>query len=242
MPQSQPEISIIIRTKNEGRYLEQVLKTLQSQTYQDFEIIIVDDHSIDATLNIAYQYGCKIVTIPTGKFSHPFSCNLGAKNANGKYLVYLTGHSIPISRSFLSAGLKNFIDKRVAGVYSHPIAHKHSTLTDKIIYNISGYTIGQFRYLAQKNSSGLLGNTSSMIRKDLWQKYNFNEHFNQGWGGEDLDWAWHFMNLGYKIIHEPKFKVRHSHHLKLKDFLWQIKNWKKMSPGPNIPEKQRRNF
>ncbi|MFA5986985.1 MAG: glycosyltransferase family A protein [Parcubacteria group bacterium] len=236
------ETSVIIRTKNEKEYLENVLIMLEQQTYQDFEIIIIDDHSCDETLNIAKKHHCKVIAIPEGRFSHPYSCNLGAEYARGKYLVYLNGHSIPISKKFLEEGLKNFEDKKVAGVYSSVIAHEDGTFTDKILYNISGYTIGMVKYRVRKNRVGLLGTTNAIIRKDLWRQYRFNENINGGWGGEDSDWALHFMNLGYEIIHDPKVKVRHSHHLKFRDFLWQIGNWRKMNMGVDVPEKQRRNI
>lgn len=237
-----PEISTIIRTRNEEKYLGQVLEMIKRQTYQDFEIIIVDDHSSDRTLEIAKKHGCKIVTIPNGQFSHPRSCNIGAENASGKYLVYLNGHSIPTSTKFLEDGLKNFEDEKVAGIYSITLAHKHSTLADKMLYNIVGYTLGMIKYRIKKFAPGLLGTTNAMIRKDLWEEYKFDENLNDGWGGEDSEWAWHFIKLGYIIIHDPKFKVRHSHHLKFKDLFWQLNNWRKMIAGGGNPEKQRRNF
>ncbi|MEN8252141.1 MAG: glycosyltransferase family 2 protein [Patescibacteria group bacterium] len=236
------ETSIIIRTKNEERYLEQVLKKLKEQTYQNFEIIIVDDNSTDRTIEIAQKYNCEIINIPRGKFTHPYSCNLGAEKAQGRYIVYLNGHSIPISQEWLEHGIKNFEDKKVAGVYAMIIAHKDGTLTDKLIYNLVGYTIGMFRRELTDVGIGLLGTTNAIIRKDLWETYNFPE-VNDGFGGEDAAWALHFMKQGYKIVHDPKFKVRHSHHLKMKDFFWQRKNWKQMkAEGGGKPKKQRKNF
>ncbi|MEA2007446.1 MAG: glycosyltransferase family A protein [Patescibacteria group bacterium] len=239
---AKPTISVIIRTKNEEKYLGQVLEMIKQQTYQNFEIIIVDDHSSDKTLEIAKSYGCKIITMPKDQFSHPRSCNIGAENASGKYPVYLNGHSIPISIKFLEDGLKNFENEKVAGIYSIPLAHKHSTLADKVLYNIAGYTIGMIKYRIKKFAPGLLGTTNAMLRKKLWEEYKFNENLNNGWGGEDSEWAWHFIKLGYVIIHDPKFKARHSHHLKFKDLFWQLNNWRKMIAGGDNLEKQRKNF
>lgn len=48
-----PTVSIIIRTKNEEKYLGQVLEMIKRQTYRDFAIIIVDNCSSDKTLEIA---------------------------------------------------------------------------------------------------------------------------------------------------------------------------------------------
>ena len=46
------QISIIMRTKNSDWVVGQTLKSLYSQTFQDFELIIVDSGSTDNTLNI----------------------------------------------------------------------------------------------------------------------------------------------------------------------------------------------
>ena len=46
-------ISIIIRTKNEERWITQLLKSIFNQDYKDFEIIIVDNKSTDLTLEKA---------------------------------------------------------------------------------------------------------------------------------------------------------------------------------------------
>lgn len=237
-----PIVSIIIRTKNEEKYLTQVLDMLKQQTLQDFEIIVVDDCSTDKTLEISKNYNCKIIIIPEGRFSHPYSCNLGAENAKGEYLVYLNGHSIPTSKKFLENGINNFKDEKIAGVFSYPLAHNDGTFADKIIYNILSCTIGTIKFNAKESIPGILGTTNAIIRKDLWKKYNFDENLNNGMGGEDIDWAKHFIILGYKIIHDPKFKVYHSHHLQIKDILWQYKNWRKMSLPKGMPEKQRKYF
>lgn len=244
-----PSLSVIIRTKNEEKYLAKVLEVYARQTFRDFEIILVDDRSTDRTLDIADTYGRRIVTIPDGKFSHPHSCNLGAEAAKGNYLVYTNGHSVPARDTFLSDGLRNFRDDRVAGVFAIPVAHEDGTLADRIVYDIAGYTVGSIRYrigdfwhLIFGTKSAILGTTNAMIRQDLWKEYPFDEKFNEGWGGEDADWAWHFVRKGYKIIHDPRFRVRHPHHLRLCDTFWQLRNWYRMIAAEKPPERQRKYF
>lgn len=48
--------SWVIRTKNEGEHIGEVLEMLQKQTRQDFEIIIVDSGSTDKTLEIVKKF------------------------------------------------------------------------------------------------------------------------------------------------------------------------------------------
>lgn len=174
-----PLISVVIRCKNEQKYLPKVLKALQDQTYTHFEMIIVDDHSQDRTLDIAKQYKCKIVSIPdTVKFSHGYSCNLGASHASGEYIVYLNGHTIPDSKRYLESGLRNFQNTNVAGVYGPLLAHKDGTLADKLLFNTYGYIRLLIKYPATKKSVALLATMSAMIRTSLWKETHFDEHIN----------------------------------------------------------------
>lgn len=239
-----PLISVIIRCKNEQKYLPKVLKTLQDQTYTHFEIVIVDDHSQDRTLDIAKQYKCKIVSIPdTVKFSHGYSCNLGASHAKWEYIVYLNGHTIPDSKSYLESGLRNFQDTNVAGVYGPLLAHKDWTLADKLLFNPYGYIRLLRKYSATKKSVALLATMSAMIRKNLWEKSHFDEHINWGMGGEDYKRAAEMLDNWYKIIHDNRFIARHSHHLKINELLWQLKNRKKMAgDSTQVPEVQKKHI
>ena len=107
------ETSIIIRTKNEERYLEHVLLMLKKQTYKNFETVIVDDNSTDKTLEIAKKYNCKIVKIPEGKFNYPYACNFGIRESIGEYIVFISGHSIPINTKWLENGLTILSMKRL---------------------------------------------------------------------------------------------------------------------------------
>jgi glycosyltransferase involved in cell wall biosynthesis len=206
--------------------------------------LIVDDNSTDKTLEIAKKYNCRIITVPNGKFSHPYSCNLGAENACGEFIVYLNGHALPISNTWLEDGLKNFKDEKVIGVYATNVSRKKSTLADKLLYDIIGYTYGSIKFKATSKLPGLLGTTNCIIKKEFWSKKKFDESFNNGWGGEDSKWASDYIDSGYIIIHDPKFRVRHSHNLKLKDIFWQLKNWMKMAENSKmgLPEKQRKNL
>ncbi len=260
------ETSIIIRTKNEERYLEHVLLMLKKQTYKNFEIVIVDDNSTDKTLEIAKKYNCKIVKIPEGKFNYPYACNFGIRESIGEYIVFLSGHSIPINTKWLENGLNNFKSEKVAGIYGYPLMHYGVSLFENILYlfsrdsgkkrfmisNVKKMKIGRFTSyfhiflfqwfpitVAKKMKVGALGFTNAIIRRDLWEKYNINEKF--AGGGEDHDWARHWVAKGFAIIYEPNFKVYHSHHPGLIGWLKRFIIWAKMAKETEF-KPQKRNF
>ena len=57
-----PLVSIIIRTKNEERWISSCLNEVFKQSYKNFEVIIVDNESTDKTVTIAGQYPIKKIT------------------------------------------------------------------------------------------------------------------------------------------------------------------------------------
>ena len=56
--------SIVIRTLNEAKHLEKLLKGIHDQNYRDWEIVLIDSGSTDGTLEIAERYGANIHHIP----------------------------------------------------------------------------------------------------------------------------------------------------------------------------------
>ncbi len=83
-----PALSIIIPTHNEEKDIPICLNSLKRQSFQDFEIIIVDDGSTDKTLEIIKQF--QEVKLIKGKHKGPgFSRNLGAEKAEGSILIFI---------------------------------------------------------------------------------------------------------------------------------------------------------
>ena len=78
-------ISIIIPTYNEEDYLPNLLDSIKSQNFDDYEVIVADANSTDRTREIAESYGCIVVDggLPA------VGRNNGARVAKGEYLLFL---------------------------------------------------------------------------------------------------------------------------------------------------------
>lgn len=88
-----PLVTIVIPTKNSDFFLENTLKSIKKQSYDQIETILIDGDSQDNTLPLAkkykvtvYQYNPKV---PKGFFDAPHRRNYGVKKAKGKYVYYL---------------------------------------------------------------------------------------------------------------------------------------------------------
>ena len=84
-------VSIIIPTYKSEKYIKKCIDSVLEQTYQNYEIIIIDNHSTDATINIIKSYKTnKIKTFSinnNGQIS--LSRNLGIKNSNSDWIAFL---------------------------------------------------------------------------------------------------------------------------------------------------------
>jgi glycosyltransferase involved in cell wall biosynthesis len=83
------KISVIIPTYNGEKYISQAINSVLAQTYKDYEIIVVDDGSTDATWQILGTYGQKIRTFSKPNGGPGSARNLGIRNAAGSYLAFL---------------------------------------------------------------------------------------------------------------------------------------------------------
>lgn len=85
-------ISIIIPVYNGEKYLSKCLDSIINQSYSQYEIIIIDDGSIDNSLSIAYSYMQKydFIRVYSNKNKGvSFSRNLGIQKASGNYITFI---------------------------------------------------------------------------------------------------------------------------------------------------------
>jgi glycosyltransferase involved in cell wall biosynthesis len=83
------KVSVIIPTYNSVEYICEAVDSALAQTYQDFEIIVIDDGSSDDTHQILSQYGNKIKYIYQGNRGVSAARNRGIHEAQGEYVAFL---------------------------------------------------------------------------------------------------------------------------------------------------------
>ncbi|MEM7756711.1 MAG: glycosyltransferase family A protein [Cyanobacteria bacterium P01_A01_bin.40] len=83
------KVSVIIPAYNGDRYLAAAIDSVLEQTFQDYEIIVVDDGSTDNTPQIAQQYGDAIQYLSQANQGVAASRNSGLATARGEYIAFL---------------------------------------------------------------------------------------------------------------------------------------------------------
>lgn len=112
------KVSIIIPTLNSEKVLSRCLKSIISQTYEHFEILIIDGGSGDATLKIAKKYHCRIINNPL-KTAEAGKA-IGLKNAKGDFIALIDSDNILPNSRWLSDMLLPFKDTEIVG--SEPLS------------------------------------------------------------------------------------------------------------------------
>jgi glycosyltransferase involved in cell wall biosynthesis len=153
------KVSVIIPTYNRADLLERAIRSVLSQTYRDFEIIVVDDASIDNTQEMVKEKfkqemdsGILRYVRNETNMERSHSRNKGMEIAQGEYIAFLDDddiwlpHRLAISVRYITER------KRIACVFAKPLwLSEDGTLEDK------------FERLFQKN----LNNDSSDFYRDL---------------------------------------------------------------------------
>ena len=186
------EVSIIIRTLNEARYLPQLLEAIHAQ-HSEFrsEVIVVDSGSTDGTVEIASSHGCKIVKIEKKQFSFGRSLNLGCEASNGRFLVFISGHCVPCHGSWLQRLVTPLADGVVAYTYGRQLGGEETYWTEHRIFA---------KFYPQQSTipqSGIYcNNANSAILKSVWANHKFDDNLT---GLEDMHMAQRIVADGEKI-------------------------------------------
>jgi rhamnosyltransferase len=211
------DVSIVIRTKDEAEYIGETLKRVEEQEFSgNYEIIVVDSGSTDATLDIISGYDVRFIQIPQREFSYGRSLNIGAGSAKGRLIVNLSAHALPTGEQWLTNLIKGFENHDVAGVYGRQVSIGEINPFDawqneiffgpqKIIFNMKNMdTLKQIHF----------SNSNCAIRKSVWEEFRFNEDVPYA---EDTLWQTEVINSGFSIIYVPDAAVYHTHKINIYD-------------------------
>ncbi len=198
---ARPTASIIIRTRNEERWITPCLRAVFEQSFSDFEVILVDNYSTDSTVRKAEQFGVR--TIPVDEYRPGKALNAGIHAAGGQYLVFLSAHCIPTGSDWLCRMIGGFEDDRIVGVYGRQQPMIFSSPEDKRDLLI---TFGLDRRIQERDP--FFHNANSAIRRDIWETCPFDETASNI---EDRMWAEEVLARGFRILYEPEASVYHHH-------------------------------
>lgn len=198
------EISIIIRTFNEEKWIGECLRGVLDQTIDDIKVILVDNQSTDKTVEKAKNVYPDLSVVEIDEYYPGLALNKGIRASSTPYFVCLSAHCIPVGEHWLEHLRENFDEyKNIAGVYGRQLPLESSDPIDK---RDLFRTFGPEKRVQTQDT--FFHNANSMVRRDIWDEYPFDEKVTNI---EDQIWANRVLNEGYKLVYEPEAAVYHHH-------------------------------
>ena len=225
------KISVVIRTYNEQKHIRDVLESLKSQTYTNYEVIILDSESSDQTLKIASEYDVRIEHIKKKDFNYSYASNKCVEYATGDIVCFLSGHSVPVKNTYLQDTNDIYKNEKIGACYGDVIALPDGSLTEKG-FNRLGYIKNKIKgykneiKLETEIHPGIFSCSNASARRELLLRHPFAEEL--GRGGEDIEVAYRIIQEGYYIACVPDLLVMHSHGSGFFKFLKEFKAWRMM--------------
>jgi glycosyltransferase involved in cell wall biosynthesis len=201
-----PLASVIIRTFNEARHLPQALAQLTPQILSSpdpaLELIVVDSGSSDGTSDIARRAGARVVPISKEHFTFGRSLNLGCESARGDYLVFISGHCIPLIQNWLEQLLSPFENPAVGMTYGRQIGGQFTKFSEARVF------AKYYPPDAPSQGPAFCNNANAALRRSLWRRFRFEEDLT---GLEDLAMGKTLVRAGFAVSYAPGAVVQHLH-------------------------------
>jgi Glycosyltransferases involved in cell wall biogenesis len=130
-----PKFSIIIPTLNEEKYLPRLLKSIKSQDYKNYEIIVVDSHSTDMTESIARHYNARVLLSKKGNIAR--AKNTGIKAACGEIIAFIDADMVLANGLLHAVHLAFRDDTKLAAVEPSQKLNKEDTSKkNSLLFNL----------------------------------------------------------------------------------------------------------
>lgn len=220
----EPKISIIIPNKDHKKDLKRCIKSIQKSTYENYEIIIVENNSAQKNIfkyykNIEKNTKIKIEQCNLEKFNYSKLNNYGVSKASGEYFVFLNNDTKIISRNWLETIISNCQRKEIGVIGAKLIYRNRKIQHAGVVLNLTGIAghvnwneksrkPGYFgRIMIQQNVSSVTGALLGISRKTYEQVKGFDETFPVAYN--DVDLCLKVLDIGKLITYNPYIEAYH---------------------------------
>jgi glycosyltransferase involved in cell wall biosynthesis len=221
-----PFFSIIIPTYNRANFLPNAIQSVINQTFQDWELIIIDDGSIDNTKEVVFEFNdSRIIYIYKDNNERSAARNTGIENAKGDFICFLDS-----DEQYLENHLDEFKQIIIKNLYKEAI-YFCNTYEEKAgifnkIENTDALSGNDIEYVVQN----MISSNRVCIHSNILVKHKFNEHLRIG---EDTE-LWTRILREYPLIANNKYTVVLTNH---EDRTVHISNEKSFTGHLNLIKK-----
>lgn len=206
------DITVLMPTFNAEAYLCEALDSILTQTYSDFELIVVDDGSTDSTLSILADYAERDDRVQMRSFEHAGACramNRGLELAETDWVAIMHADDVMEPHR---------LERQVAFIEAHPNAAVISSLVyvingegERIGLSTTGLSQpGVAQQMVQENEVIGFHHPAVMLRKSVAREVGgYRQAF---WPCEDIDLWNRIAEQGHEILVQPEYLLNYRKH------------------------------
>jgi GT2 family glycosyltransferase len=197
-----PKMSVVVAAHNAAQTLEECLSSLEELRYPDYEAIVVNDGSQDATEEIARRFPFRCISTPNQGISA--ARNVGMQAADGEIVAYLDSDA-KADPDWLRYLAVTFMKLDVAGVGGSNIVPPEDNWVAKCVYRSPG---GPTQVMLNDQYAEHIPGCNMSFRKSALEGIGgFDPLFRIA--ADDVDICWRLINAGYQIGFSPSAIVWH---------------------------------
>jgi rhamnosyltransferase len=199
-----PFISIIMRSYNEGWALRETLPALQAQAYRNWELIVIDSGSTDGSVDLIRQAKPRLFRqIEPVEYNPSRVMNWAMEQARSDFGIFLNADATPQGPHWLRPLVESLQDPQTAAVFGRQIPRPDCRAVYACDYE---RCFGPNRESVRWDH--FFSMVSSGLRKDIWARRGFLEKMQYSEDDEYTRWA---RGEGCKVVYCPESVVMHSH-------------------------------
>jgi mycofactocin glycosyltransferase len=206
----EPLVSIVVPVYNRAHEIGPCLESLLQLDYPASrrEIIVVDDASRDHTASVVRGYDVRLLIQPKN-MGQSAARNAGVEAAKGEIVAFIDS-DCTADPNWLRELLPHFHDPRLALIGGYVDAPAGTSRLDRYEAVHSPLNMGSKRVIGTGGNAVFYVPTCNMLlRREIYTRAGgLDERLRVG---EDVDFCWKLMALGYRLMYTPEGRVIHKH-------------------------------
>lgn len=198
------KISVIIPTYNGAATLRQCLEAAFRSDYADYEVIIVDDCSTDATSQIAMEFPCRVVCHDVNRGA-AVAKNSGAEAATGDVIFFIDSDIVirPNALSLIAEDLRDPSVDAVVGLLDKEMPYPEFPSQFKNLWM-------HYTYARLPEFVGVFYTSAAAARKTVFQALGgFDKHYTGASITEDIELGMRLLTEGRRVKLDKRLAVLH---------------------------------
>ncbi len=216
-----PFLSVVVPTRNRTKEITHCLESLLKIDYPNFEIIVVDNHSSDHTVQVLNEFPVQVIEeTQTNQYA---ARNAGIRKAKGEIIAFTDSDCI-VDPGWLKNLVQHYGESSIAGVGGKLMSFRPVNSIEKFLsLGTLDFQTPEGQWIQKKKDrfmSGLVGSANMSYRRDILERVGgFDESYRTC---GDYDLCRRVQLLDYRLVHEPEAIVQHQHRSTLMQMIGQF--------------------